>query len=242
MTAEQKTRYELALAYQFLAYLQLDDLTYTHLSARPLGADFFFIHPFGKLFCEVTPQNLLKVDLDGRVLEGTEAQYNQTGYVIHTGVYKHRPDVNAIIHLHTPAGVAVSAQICGLLPISQFSFHFYNQLSYHAYDSLALDFEKQGTKLAADLGQNLCMLLKNHGTLTCGTTLQEAFFYTVYLEKACLVQTKTGIDLKNLWVPSPAVCEKARQDMRQFEPDLGQRDWQALERVLKQKKHLPAGF
>ncbi len=149
---EEDVRQDLALAYQFLAALGMDDLTYTHLSARVPGSDVFYIYPFGLLFGEVTKDNLLTVTLDGKVIAGSESQYNKTGYVIHSGIYRTRPDLNAIFHLHTISGVAVAAMECGLLPISQFSFHFYDRMAYHAYDSLALDIVKQGSKLADDLG------------------------------------------------------------------------------------------
>jgi ribulose-5-phosphate 4-epimerase/fuculose-1-phosphate aldolase len=234
---ETRLRNDLALLYRFLAYLGLDDLTYTHVSARIPREDAFLIYPFGLLFEEVTPQSLLKVSFEGQVLEGEEYQYNQTGYALHSSLYQARSDIHAAVHLHTYAGVAVSAMACGLLPISQFSFHFYEQLSYHRYDSLVLG-QEQGETLAQDLGKNFCMFLKNHGTLTCGKTLQEALFYTIYLEKACIVQTQAmgkGIETSWLSMPSPKVCRQARDDMRAFEPDLGRRDWIALERLLTKK-------
>src|SRR5690606_23145697 len=136
---------------QICAALKLDDLTYTHLSARPAGADYFFIYPFGLLFEETTASSLLKVDLNGKVLEGEEYQYNQTGYVIHGSIYRHRSDINAIFHLHTHAGVAVSAMKDGLLPATQWALHFYNGIAYHDYDSLALANESHEDRLVRDL-------------------------------------------------------------------------------------------
>ena len=133
---ENEVRENLALTYRFLAELQMDDLTYTHLSARVPGSRHFYIYPLGQLFSEVTAESLLTVSLDGTVVEGSEPHYNQTGYVMHGSIYDARPDLNAIIHLHTTAGVAVSIMGCGLLPMSQFSFHFYNRIAYHQYDSL----------------------------------------------------------------------------------------------------------
>lgn len=225
-----KIREELACAYQLLALLQMDDLTYTHLSARHPDQDAYFIYPLGHLFSEVTPDCLLTVSLQGEVLEGREAQYNKTGYVIHSAIYQKRPEINAIFHLHTLAGIAVSAQVEGLLPLSQFSFHFYNRLSYHEYNALALDEVRHGEKLAADLKQNFAMLLRNHGSLTCGKTLHEAFFYAYYLEQACKVQLEAQKSGQKLMMPSPQICEQAFQDMRAFEADLGLRDWLALKR------------
>lgn len=235
-TSEEKAlRAKLAIAYRMLAYLQLDDLTYTHLSARLPGADYYFIYPLGQLFSEVSEDSLLKVSLTGEVLEGTELQYNKTGYVLHSSVYLARPDINAVFHLHTQAGVAVSCMEKGLLPLSQFSFHFYNRLSYHDYHSLALDTDFHGKKMATDLGQNFAMLLRNHGTLTCGKTIHEAFFYSYYLEQACRVQCLALNSQQSLIFPAEEICEQAAQDMRAFEDDLGYRDWQALCRRFGEK-------
>lgn len=236
-SSEKKLRADLAAAYQLLAKLKMDDLTYTHLSLRCGKEQAYFIYPFGLLFSEVTAENLLKVSFAGEVLEGSEYQYNKTGYIIHSAIYQARPEVNAIIHLHTTAGVAVSAQACGLLPISQFSFHFYNRISYHDYNALALEPEVHGLTMAEDLKQNYAMILRNHGTLTCGHNIHHAFFLAYYLEQACKVQVAalgcSGSGKQNLVMPDPAVCEQAAQDMRNFESDLGLRDWLALRRFYK---------
>jgi len=231
---EKQLRIQLAAAYRILAHLKMDDLTYTHLSARLPGSDSYFIYPFGLLFEEVIASSLLKVTLDGEILEGAESQYNQTGYVIHGSIYKCRPEINAVFHLHTTAGVAVSAMECGLLPLSQFSFHFYNRLAYHDYDSLALDYRRQGQNLAQDLGSEKALILRNHGTLTCGETIHEAFLYAYFLEQACKVQCAALANGGKVLIPSPEVCEKAAQDLRNFEPNFGIRDWTALLRKLDQ--------
>lgn len=229
---ERQVRMDLAAAYRLLADLGMDDLTYTHLSARLPGANAYFIYPFGFLFEEVTASSLLKVSLDGDILEGSEYQYNRTGYVIHGSIYKRRPEINAIFHLHTTAGIAVSALECGLLPLSQFSLHFYKQIAYHRYDSLALDHNKQGEALAHDLGQDKAMFLKNHGTLTCGGSIPEAFLYMHFLEQACRVQCSALSSGQRLVFPSEETCEKATKDLREFEPQFGMRDWKALIRKL----------
>jgi ribulose-5-phosphate 4-epimerase/fuculose-1-phosphate aldolase len=229
---EKEIRTNLALAYRIFSKLGMDDLTYTHLSARVPGEDAFFIYPFGLLFSEVTASSLLKVTFDGIVLEGEEEQYNKTGFIIHGAIYKARKDLNAIFHLHTTAGVAVSAMEEGLLPISQFSFHFYNRHSYHNYDSLALDHNRHGNRLVDDLGKHKVMFLRNHGTLCAGSTLQEAFFYSYYLEQACKTQIAACSSGQKLIMPSAETCEQAAEDMRNFEPSLGNRDWNALKRII----------
>jgi ribulose-5-phosphate 4-epimerase/fuculose-1-phosphate aldolase len=226
-------RIQLAAAYRILAMLKMDDLTYTHLSARYPGEDVYYIYPFGLLFEEVTASSLLRVSLEGNVLEGSESDYNRTGYVIHGSIYKSRPDINAIFHFHSTAGIAVSAMSCGLLPLSQFSLHFYNRIAYHAYDSLALDSKRQGANMIKDLGDKKALFLQNHGTLACGATLHEAFLYAYFLEQACKVQCAALAGGQKVSVPQKKVCEQAAKDLREFEPDFGIRDWTALLRKLE---------
>lgn len=168
---------------------------------------------------------------DGDVISGNEAQYNRTGYIIHGSIYKAREDINAIFHLHTHAGVAVSAMKGGLLPISQFALHLYDRVSYHKYDSLALHTE-QGSTLIRDLGQNYVAFLENHGTLVGGRTLEEAMFYSHHLEQACKVQVMLSGALDKLIIPNDTICKKANSDLLGFEKNLGVRDWAALIRKI----------
>lgn len=223
-------KYNLAAAYRIMA-LAMDDHTYTHLSARPLNADFYYIYPFGLRFEEVTQDNLLKVSLEGEVLEGSEYQYNKTGYFIHGNIYKARSDISAIFHFHTPASVAVSSMKCELLPISQWALHFYEKTSYHNYDSLVLD-NNQSTALVNDLGQNYVMFLRNHGVITCGKTIHEAMFYSYHLEQACKTQCLAYRGRQELITPSKEVCRQTLQDILSFEKDLGRRDWEAWLRCI----------
>ena len=230
-------RNELAFAYKVFAHLGWDDNTYTHLSARvphTEGAkDSFLIQRFGLLYEEVTADNLIEVDFDGKVVNEEHAEYNSTGYVIHGSIYKARPDLNAVFHLHTIAGVAVSTNKMGLMPISQFALHFHERMSYHTYNSLVLDFHGQGHKIVESLGTNKAMILQNHGTLTCGETIHEAFLLMQFLEKACQVQVKS-LNAKDphLLMPERWICESAYNDMRNYEEDFGARDWAAWKRKL----------
>ncbi len=235
VTEADRLKETLARCYYILAKKGMDDRTYTHLSARLPGEAAYYIYPLGLLFSEVTPDKLIKVDFDGNIREGTETVFNETGYVIHSSVYKARSDINAVFHLHTTAGVAVSSMRQGLLPLSQFAFHFYNRLSYHGYDALNLTTSSQGQNLVKDLGtQNKAMMLENHGTMTCGQTQEEALFYMLFLEEACKVQIaalSAGID--NLCLPPKAVCEQAYKDMTAFEQgNVGKRDFEAECRVI----------
>lgn len=229
---ERVVRTNLAAIYQILALQKFDDLTYTHVSSRVPGANEFFIYPFGLMFEEVTATRLMKVRLDGTIIEGKEHQYNRTGYVIHGNIYKERPDINTIIHIHTPASVAVSAMEEGLLPISQWGLHFYDAIAYHDYNSLALDHESHGNILVRDLAEKRVMLLRNHGMLTCGSTAHEALFYVHHLELACKAQCLALQANQKLQLPSEAICKQAYHDLTGFEKDIGYRDWLAWMRKL----------
>jgi ribulose-5-phosphate 4-epimerase/fuculose-1-phosphate aldolase len=225
----------LSYAYQILAKLGMDDHTYTHLSARPEGAQYYYINPFGLRFEEVTEDNLLKVSFDGDVLEGEEFQYNKTGYIIHGSIYKSRPDLTAIFHLHTVASVAVSCMKDGLMPISQWALHFYGKVNYHDYNSLALDNNAHGIDLVRDLADKKIMFLRHHGMITCGKTIHEAMFYCYHLELACKTQIATlssGAELLNI---DQKICKQTNHDLLSFEKDLGFRDWQAWLRWVDRK-------
>lgn len=227
----------LANAYQIIAHLKMDDHTYTHLSARSSTRNEYYIYPFGLTFEEVRANNLLKISSNGDVIEGSEFQYNKTGYIIHGNIYKSRADIEAIFHLHTPATVAVSAMKDGLLPISQWALHFYNKVAYHDYNSLALDGHVHGADLVNDLGNLNVMFLRNHGIITCGKTIWEAMFYAYHLEMACQTQCLSLQTGQELIFPSKEVCTKAVQDLLSFEKDLGARDWHAWVRKIKQSSN-----
>ena len=232
---EQHIRENLAAAYRLIAYFGFDDLTFSHLSARVPGQDAFFIQPFGLLFSEVTASSLLTVDFDGNVLQGDEYQYNKTGYVIHGSIYKPRPDLNAAFHMHTEDTIAVSVMPEGLLPISQWALHFYDRVSYHHYNSLALDNSEHEARLVQDLGKNKVMFLRSHGTLICGETIHEAFIYTSHLERACRTQVRAMAMHDDIIMPDEATCKKSVADLLAFETDIGRRDWEALLRMLRRK-------
>lgn len=231
-----QVRADLVAAYQILGHLGLDDHTYTHLSSRPAGADYYYIYPFGLRFEEVNSSNLIQVDLKGNVIEGVEARYNQTAYVLHGNIYRARPDINTIFHLHSHAMLTVATLQAGLMPLSQWALHFYDRVSYHNYDSLALDDDKQGHDVVKDLDNNFVMLMRNHGAMICGRTIQEAMFYTHHLQQACLAQIMMLSINQPLIIPPKETCEKTVIDLLNFEENLGNRDWQAWMRKLKATK------
>jgi len=227
----KEIRERLAAAYRIFALKGMDDLTYTHLSSRSESGSSFFIQPFGLQFSEVCASNLLEVSFDGEVISGDEEQYNSTGYIIHGSVYKKRQDIMSIFHLHTHAGIAVSAMKEGLLPISQFALHFYDKVSYHKYNSLSLT-QDQGQDLVEDFGRNHVMFLENHGTVVSGQNIEEAMFYSHHLEQACKVQVMLSSVLDKVHIPSKEICKKSNHDLLSFEQNLGERDWKALIRQI----------
>jgi ribulose-5-phosphate 4-epimerase/fuculose-1-phosphate aldolase len=186
--SERDLRVDLAACYRLVALLGWDDLVFTHISARLPGEhEAFLINPYGMLFEEITASSLVKVDLHGDKLAPSDWPVNPAGFVIHSAIHAARPDVQCVLHVHTNAGVAVSAQRDGLLPISQIATIALSSLGYHDYEGIALrDDEKP--RLVRDLGQNLGLVLRNHGLLTVGATVGDAFIAMYALQRACEVQ------------------------------------------------------
>ena len=185
---EWQVRVDLAAAYRLVALFGWDDLVFTHISARVPGAEHeFLINPYGLFFDEITASSLVKVDHHGRPVMDGPFPVNPAGFVIHSAVHDARPSVNCVLHTHTLHGVAVSAQADGLLPISQQSGFPLGSLAYHGYEGVALrDDEKP--RLVADLGDANNLILRNHGLLTCGRSVAEAFQSMYILEAACRIQ------------------------------------------------------
>lgn len=219
--SEWQVRVELAALYRLVAHFRMTDLIYTHISARVPGPEeHFLINPYGSLFSEITAGSLVKVDLAGEVIE-TEGLGNRwinpAGFTIHSALHKARPDLTCIVHTHTAAGIAVSAQKQGLLPISQHALKFYGRLSYHQYEGIALDHSER-ERLAADLGAtNKAMVLINHGLLVGGRTIPEAFDQIYFLERACQAQLAAQSGGAELHVPSDAVCSHVAKQYREEE-------------------------
>lgn len=231
---EWATRVDLAACYQLVAHYGMSDLIFTHISARIPGThDQFLINPYGLFFDEITASSLVKVDIDGKVLDDTTFKINPAGYTIHSAVHGARHDVDCVLHTHTRAGMGVSAQKQGLLPISQHSLMFYNRLAYHGYEGIALNLDER-ERLVRDLGDCIAMILRNHGLLTVGHTVSEAFRRIFYLEKACQAQIDALAGGAEIILPPKEVCETA---VAQY-TDLSDRntlEWDGLLRILDRK-------
>lgn len=185
---EWQQRVNLAACYRLIAMHGWDDLVFTHISARVPGPDdHFLINAYGHLFEEMTASSLVKVDLLGNVVLDTPYSINPAGFTIHSAIHAARKDAGCVLHTHTRAGVAVSAQAEGLLPISQISLLPYAALAYHDYEGIALN-EDERPRLVADLGRKNFLILRNHGLLTVGRTIPDAFLFMYALETACQIQ------------------------------------------------------
>jgi ribulose-5-phosphate 4-epimerase/fuculose-1-phosphate aldolase len=185
---EWQLRVDLAACYRLVAAYGWSDLIFTHISARIPGPEHqFLINPYGLLFEEITASNLIKIDQAGNKLSASEHPVNPAGFVIHSAVHAVRDDAACVLHTHTRAGVAVSAQACGVLPISQQSTFVLASLGYHTYEGVALrDDEKP--RLQADLGEAKHLMLRNHGLLVVGNSIAEAFLLMYNFESTCQIQ------------------------------------------------------
>ena len=185
---EWEARVNLAALYRLVAMNGWDDLIFTHISMRVPGPDHhFLINPYGLLFEEMTASSMVKVDLEGNVIEESPYFINPAGFTIHSAVHAAREDAHCVMHLHTDQGVAVSAQKRGLLPISQTGMIAMADLAYHDYEGIALDHDER-ERIVADLGTKNMMILRNHGTLTCGASAADTFMRMFFLERACKMQ------------------------------------------------------
>ncbi|MES2717247.1 MAG: class II aldolase/adducin family protein [Pseudomonadota bacterium] len=187
--AERQVRQDLAAAYRLVALCGMDDSIYTHISARVPGTqDQFLINPYGWLFRDITASSLVKIDLEGRVLDDSPHDVNPAGFTIHSAVHAARHDAVCVLHTHTLAGVAVSSLAGGLQPCNQWALQFHDRVAYHAFEGIALDHSER-QRLVADLGPSKrALILRNHGLVTLGRTVAEAFILMHNLDRACKVQ------------------------------------------------------
>ena len=232
--SEREVRIDLAAAYRLAAQRGWDDTIYTHLSASVPGEPgHYLINPFGARFDEITASSLVKVDVAGRVADGSGASVNPTGFAIHGAVHSARADAACVIHLHTPWGVALSMLPDGLQATSQFAMRLHGRLGRHAYEGLALSAAEQA-RLVAHLGTLDGLILDNHGTLTVGRTVAEAWMLSYLLDRAAQAQlTAMAATGGRLRVVSDEIAELTRRqwvgDGSELDGDL---EWPALLRGL----------
>lgn len=233
--AEWQARLDLAACYRLCELYGMSDMIYTHITARvPDSPDHFLINPNGLLFGEITASSLLKVSLEGEILYRPDIPYglHPAGFTIHSAIYRARPDTMAAMHTHTIAGMAVSALKCGLLPLTQTATRFYGRIAYHDFRGPERD-PAEREALARSLGAYNYCILRNHGLLTVGESMAEAFIAMWGLERACQAQLQAMACNTELEMPSPEVVEKS---CAMYAPGSSRRygplEWQGLMRRI----------
>lgn len=204
---EWQTRCDLAALYRLVAHHRWTDLIYTHITAKVPGTEHFLINRYGVLFENIRASDLVKLDLDGNEVGNSGSRINLAGYTIHSAVHGARKDAACVVHTHTAAGIAVSAQKHGLLPLSQHALRFHGHLGYHGYEGIALD-QDECPRLVRDLGPHPAMILQNHGLLVAGRSIAEAWSLIYYLERACSAQIAALSGGAEIVLPPKEVQEK----------------------------------
>lgn len=232
---EWQLRVDLAAAYRLVAHYGWSDLVYTHISARIPGPEHqFLINPYGLMFDEITASSLVKIDLHCNKLSESEFPINPAGFTIHSCVHEVREDAGCVLHTHSRAGVAVSAQKCGVLPISQQSTFVLAKLAYHSYEGVALR-DDERPRLQANLGTANYLMLRNHGLLTVGRGVPEAFLNMYTFENTCRIQidAQAGGELIHV---NPAIMDNMDAVMKMATAGKGAGiAWPALLRLLERK-------
>ena len=219
--AEWQLRVDLAACYRLVAHFGWDDLIFTHISARLPGPEhYFLINPYGMTFDEVTASSLVKIDLEGRKLMDSPYEINPAGFTIHSAIHAVREDVRCVLHTHSINGVAVSASRQGVLPISQQSIFVLASLGYHDYEGVALH-EGEKPRLVRDLGDKTFLMLRNHGLLTAGPSIPEAFQAMYTFEAACAIQLRAQAASTELIPIDPKIIAGATMAAKQVTRSMG---------------------
>ncbi|MEL7296554.1 MAG: class II aldolase/adducin family protein [Pseudomonadota bacterium] len=233
---EWQTRVDLAAAYRLIALHGWDDLVYTHISATvPNEPGHFLINPYGLFFEEITASSLVKINLDGEKVMPSPYEINPAGFTIHGAIHEKRHDVTCVLHTHTRAGIAVSAQESGLLPISQHSLFVLSSLGCHDYEGVALN-EDEKPRLVADLGSNNFLMLRNHGLLTAAPTIADTFQAMYFFEVSCQIQLNAQSGGGELRMIEPEILAGIRAQAEQVQRGMGgQLVWPGLLRKLDRR-------
>ncbi|MED5401687.1 MAG: class II aldolase/adducin family protein [Planctomycetota bacterium] len=233
-------REQLASAYHVVEHLGWSESIYGHITLKVPGPErHFLINPYGLRYDEVTAENLVKIDLAGQPVGPIDQPVNVAGYVIHSAVHEARPDLACVFHTHTTAGMAVAAQADGLLPISIHASGFFNRIGYHDYEGPSLEGDEK-SRLVASLGEHKVLILKNHGLLAGGTTLEEAFILMFRLQRACEIQIAARAGGADLVIPDESTCQAAAEMIDRFlagNPGhgVGKLEFDAWVRLVKQR-------
>ena len=233
---ERSLRVDLAACYRLVADFGWSDLVFTHITARVPGTeDQFLINPYGMMFDEITASSLVKIDLHGNKLDDSPFPVNPAGFTIHSAIHSARHDAQCVLHVHSLNGVAVSAQAKGVQPLSQQSIFVLSSLAYHDYEGVALNDEEK-PRLVADFGEKTYLMLRNHGLLTVGRTVADAFLNMYVFEAACTIQVRAQAGGGELIQIPPAIINGAQQQAKAVTKSLGgMLAWPGLLRRLERK-------
>ncbi len=232
---EWQARVDLAAAYRLVDIYGMTDLIYNHITVRIPGTDHLLINLYGLLYKEITASSLARIDVEGNVLWKPDTDYsiNQAGYVIHGAIHKARPDVACVMHTHTRAGMAVSAMKCGLLPLNQTSIRFNGHIGYHDYEGPAINLDER-ERIVNNLGGHDALIMRNHGVLTCGPDIPQAFNTLYQLEMSCRAQVDSMAARTELLIPNEEILERTAHLYRPgTRRPYGVLEWPALIRRLE---------
>ena len=237
MDEEWENRLNLAACYHLADLFNFSDIIWNHITVKASSnKNTFFINKFGLRYDEITASNLLEIDHFGNIIKG-DGDINDTGYIIHGAIHKSRKDIKCVMHTHSRAGLAISCLEDGLKPMIQDAAIFHNRVSYHDWEGMSTNSD-ECERLSKNLGKNNVLILKNHGLLTCGRTISEAFMLMYYLDRAC----KNQIDIlsmgNKITIPSDKIMEFTARQYQEPRFHLGKHEWPALLRLLDKNKSI----
>jgi ribulose-5-phosphate 4-epimerase/fuculose-1-phosphate aldolase len=234
-TAEWNVRVDLAACYRLVELFGLSDLVFNHITAKVPGeAHRYLINPYGLGYEEMNASNLVKIDLKGQIVEPTPYEINPAGFVIHSAIHAVREDAVCVLHTHSPAATAVACLPEGFVPMTQAGFQFHERIAYHEYEGFALD-DAEKKRLVHDLSRHNVMLLRNHGVVTIGRSVAEAFRRLYFLEQACRIQLEVLQAGRKPHLPAQGVAEHTARNWESGDAGIGTdepREWAALRRRL----------
>ena len=234
---EWSNRVNLAACYHLADHFKMSDIVWNHITAKTsANKETFLINQFGLRYDEITASNLIEISIDGKNLSNSK-KINTTGYIIHGAIHKKRKDITCVMHTHSRAGIAIAALKDGLIPMVQDTAIFHNRVSYHDWEGMSTNSD-ECERLSKSLGNNKVMILRNHGLLTCGDTISEAFMLMYYLDRACKNQIDVLSTNMQPSIPSPNIMEYAAGQYEDPRFKLGAHEWPALLRLLDKKKSI----
>ncbi|MBI28831.1 MAG: Decarboxylase NovR [Alphaproteobacteria bacterium MarineAlpha5_Bin11] len=231
---EWNNRLNLAACYHLADHFGFSDVIWNHITAKTSeNKETFLINEFGLRYDEITASNLVEIDSSGNVI-GNDRPINDTGFIIHGAIHKSRKDISCVMHTHSRAGLAISTLREGLIPMIQDAAFLYKRVSYHNWEGMSTQTE-ECERLAKSLGSNKVMILRNHGLLTCGETIAEAFMLMYYLDRACKNQIDVMSTGMKANIPTDNIMEYAAGQYEDSRFKLGEHEWPALLRILDKK-------